>query len=129
MARGGMGSVTTAMSRAAIAAGATIKTDSEVAQIIVDSGTAAGVVLRDGQRLLAPIILSNADPHTTYLELLSRDDLPVATALAAEGIDFRGAQARILLVTRELPLFVGQSPADLASRTAVTLLGPDIKPQ
>jgi len=126
LARGGMGSVTTAMSRAAIAAGATIKTDSEVAQIIVDSGTAAGVVLRDGQRLLAPIILSNADPHTTYLELLSRDDLPVATALAAEGIDFRGAQARILLVTRELPLFVGQSPADLASRTAVTLLGPDI---
>jgi phytoene dehydrogenase-like protein len=126
LARGGMGAVTTAMSRAAIAAGATIKTDSAVAKIIVDSGRATGVVLRDGRRLSAPIVVSNADPHTTYLELLSRDDLPVDTVLAAEGIDFRGAQARILLVTRELPLFVGQSPADLASRTAVTLLGPDI---
>jgi phytoene dehydrogenase-like protein len=126
LARGGMGAVTTAMSHAAKAAGATIKTDSAVAQILVHSGRATGVVLRDGQRFLAPVIVSNADPHTTYLELISRGDLPGDTALAAQGIDFRGAQARLLLVTRELPLFVGQSPADSASRTAVTLLGPDI---
>jgi phytoene dehydrogenase-like protein len=66
-AEGGMGAVTAALRSAAEAAGATVRTDATVTDILVDdaSDTAGGVVLESGEEIRAHAVLSNADPLTT----------------------------------------------------------------
>jgi phytoene dehydrogenase-like protein len=64
-ARGGMGSVTAALRSAAEQAGARIRIDAPVVQIVVDAEHAAGVVLADGREVPAAAVLSNADPRRT----------------------------------------------------------------
>jgi all-trans-retinol 13,14-reductase len=48
----------------------------EVTRIRVKGGKAAGVTLRDGSRIDAPSVISNADYKTTFLTLLDRRDIP-----------------------------------------------------
>ncbi len=64
-ARGGMGSVTEALRRAAEEAGAQVRTQAPVERVLVEDGRAAGVVLEGGEELPARVILSNADPSRT----------------------------------------------------------------
>lgn len=66
-ARGGMGAVTAALRAAAEAAGATIRLDAPVANILVDASErrAGGVLLEGGEEIRAEAVLSNADPLTT----------------------------------------------------------------
>lgn len=73
--RGGMGGVTQALARAAEHEGAIVKTDAEVDRVVVDGGRAAGVALVNGDVYTAPVIISNADPKTTYLKLVGREHL------------------------------------------------------
>jgi phytoene dehydrogenase-like protein len=63
--RGGMGSVTQAMARAAQEAGAKIITGVEVTGIIYRDGKATGVRLADGAEIRAKVVVSNADPKRT----------------------------------------------------------------
>ena len=64
-ARGGMGAVTAALRSAAEAAGARVRVDAPVEQVLRADGRAAGVVLADGSELPARAVLSNADPLRT----------------------------------------------------------------
>jgi len=64
-ARGGMGSVTTALRSAAEQAGARVHVDAPVAQIVTDGERVSGVVLTDGREVPAALVLSNADPRRT----------------------------------------------------------------
>lgn len=68
--RGGMGRITQALAEVLQEAGGDIRTNARVLQILREDGRAAGVVLEDGEELLAPAILSNADPYHTFTELL-----------------------------------------------------------
>src|SRR5271165_5356524 len=68
-AAGGMGPVTQAMASAAKAAGAEIRTGTEVIEISVGNGVAGGVVLSNGQEIQARAVISNADPKRTLLKL------------------------------------------------------------
>ena len=70
--KGGMGSITQAMARAAVEAGVTIRTGVEVARVDVRNGRAAGVVLADGSHVSADAVVSNADPKRTFLRLVRR---------------------------------------------------------
>lgn len=70
---GGMGAITEAMARAAVEQGVEIRTESEVAEIRVADGRAAGVRLVDGSELSAGLVVSNADPKRTFLKLLADD--------------------------------------------------------
>ena len=73
--RGGMGGLTQALARCAQAAGATILTDAEVERVTIRDGRAVGVALANGDTYTARAILSNADPKTTYLRLIGRENL------------------------------------------------------
>ena len=64
-ARGGMGAVTTALRRAAEAAGARIRLEAPVESVLVEDGRATGVVLEGGEEVRAKRVVSNADPVTT----------------------------------------------------------------
>ena len=72
---GGMGAITEAMARAATEQGVEIRTEAEVAEILVADGRAAGVRLADGSELAAPVVVSNADPKRTFLKLLPEESL------------------------------------------------------
>lgn len=67
---GGSGALTDALAAAAIAAGATIHTNSVVEAIMLDGGRVAGVRLADGRRIDAGAVVSAADPRRTLVELL-----------------------------------------------------------
>ena len=68
--RGGMGQVTAHLHDAAREAGAEVVLGAEVERIAAEDGRVSGVRLAGGDELLAPTVLSNADPKRTFLDLL-----------------------------------------------------------
>ena len=78
--RGGMGRVTQAMAEACTELGVRLRTSCPVEEILVEEGPAgpraAGVRLRGGEVVPAPIVVSNADPKRTFLGLLAARHLP-----------------------------------------------------
>lgn len=66
---GGLGGLTNAIARAAKSFGAKIRLGAEVRRILIEDQRAVGVALADGQELRSRIVLSNADPKRTFLEL------------------------------------------------------------
>ena len=71
---GGMGSITQALATAGKKLGVEIRTGATVAHIEVKNGRARSVVLDDGTDLRARMMLSNADPKRTFLELTAATD-------------------------------------------------------
>src|SRR5208337_1790153 len=83
---GGMGSITQAMADAGQKLGVEIRTSAPVARIDVRDGRARSVVLEDGTEIRAKIVLSNADPKRTFLQLLDTKELPADFIAAVRGI-------------------------------------------
>jgi phytoene dehydrogenase-like protein len=104
---GGMGALTQALKRAAELRGVSIETDTSVAEILVSNGKVEGVRLSDGSTRRAGIVVSNADPHVTFVKLLAPGALPAEFATRAKNIDFRGAMARVHYAVNELPRYKG----------------------
>ncbi len=69
-AQGGTGAVSKAIASAFTSHGGTLLTDSGVKRILVQQGKATGVELTNGKKLTAPVVVSNADPKRTFLDLL-----------------------------------------------------------
>src|SRR5690349_8568004 len=86
LVKGGMGTVTKAMRRAAEEAGVTIRTDAEVAKVIVEGGAARGVQLKNGERVAAKIVVANANAQTTFLRLVEQAHLPAGYVAAIRRI-------------------------------------------
>jgi phytoene dehydrogenase-like protein len=96
---GGMGMVSMTLADAARDLGALIATDLPVAQIVPGQG----VVLEGGDRIDAPLIVSNADPRTT-LNLLG-DNADPAWRTRVESIPMTGCTVKLNVALRELPNF------------------------
>jgi phytoene dehydrogenase-like protein len=94
-----MGSVSAAIADAAREAGAQIRTDAPVAEILPGEG----VRLASGDVIRARAVLSNADPKRTFLGLLPDGALDEATRGAVEEIDTRGSVVKVNMALRELP--------------------------
>jgi phytoene dehydrogenase-like protein len=103
--RGGMGAVSEAIASAARAAGAEIRTDAEVERIRVEDGRAAGAVLRSGEEVPARLVLSNADPKRTFLDLLEERELEPSFVEAVRRIRMKGSSLKINLALDGLPAF------------------------
>ena len=104
--RGGMGAVSEAIASSAREAGVEILTDAEVAEIDVRDGVARGVHLLDGRSFEADVVLSNADPHRTYLGMVGEKHLPEDLVEGVKGMRVEGSVVKVLLALRELPDFV-----------------------
>ncbi|HWT79117.1 MAG TPA: NAD(P)/FAD-dependent oxidoreductase, partial [Candidatus Methylomirabilis sp.] len=103
--RGGMGSLTQAMARAAIGAGAEIRTDVEVVQISVRESSASGVVLAGGEEIAARMVVSNADPRRTYLRLVNPAHLSPDFLTRIQNYRCAGTVAKVNLALAGLPSF------------------------
>ncbi len=103
LVKGGMGTVTKAMRRAAEEAGVTIRTDAEVAKVIVEGGAARGVQLKSGERVTAKIVVANANAQTTFLRLVEQAHLPAGYVAAIRRIRTESSCFKINLATSQLP--------------------------
>jgi len=117
--RGGMGALSAALSRAATAAGAVIRTSAPVARIAVRDDRAGGVVLESGEELAAPCVLSSADAKTTFLRLLGTEHLDTGFVRRVDHFRCRGVAARLHLALDRLPAFRTRAPAALGGRLLV----------
>jgi phytoene dehydrogenase-like protein len=122
--KGGPGALTRALADAAQEAGATIRTDAPVSQVLVRGGTAAGVLLADGTEIPARAVVSNADPRRTLLGLVDPVELDPGFLQRMRNYRMPGTTAKINLTLSGLPQFTGVSnPADLHGRLHV---GPSV---
>ena len=111
--KGGMGGITQALAQAAQQLGATIRTGAEVEHIIVKNGTAKGVVLTNGEEIMAKVIVSNADPKRTFLKLVGHQHLDENFGQEVKNIKMRDNAVRINCALSELPDFkayLGEQP-------------------
>ena len=104
-AKGGNGSVSAAIAAAARAAGAEIRTSAPVAQVLVKRGRAIGVVLENGDEIRAKLVVSNADPRRTFMQLVGEKHLPDEFVDSIRRFRFRGSSAKVNLALGELPDF------------------------
>ncbi|HXH25472.1 MAG TPA: NAD(P)/FAD-dependent oxidoreductase [Vicinamibacterales bacterium] len=105
LARGGTGAISNAIAAAAREAGAEIRTELEVARILVRDGTAEGVVLRNGDEYRARVVVSSVDPRLTFLRLLDPRQLPGEFVDDVRRYKFRGSSAKVNLALDALPDF------------------------
>ena len=104
---GGMGKVTAAMADAAREAGATVRTGAQVAAIRTIGERVAGVTLSNGEEIDADIVVSNADPHHTFLSLCAAHTLPEDFVRAIRAFRCEGTSMKINLALASLPRIRG----------------------
>jgi phytoene dehydrogenase-like protein len=73
---GGMGAITQAMAKSAASKGVVIDTHSAVKRVLVRDGSAYGVLLENGEEILAKVVVSNLNPSLLYNQLLEAEQLP-----------------------------------------------------
>ena len=103
--QGGIGKLTEALADAARGEGCEIRTDAAVASVTVAAGRATGVTLEDGGALSAGIVVSSADPRSTFSDLVDPGRLPSAFVQHVRNIKYRGSAARVHLALNAAPLF------------------------
>ena len=76
-----------------------------VAQILVKSGRAAGVVLDDGEEIRAPLVISNLDVRRTFLKTMDAKDLPDDFLNQVKNFKIRGSSGKLNIALDGLPRF------------------------
>jgi len=84
-ARGGTGAIVGALLKLLDELGVEVRYRSAVEEIIVESGRVTGVYLKDGVRLDADVVVSNADPTVVYCQMLGSAKLRKNTPKRALG--------------------------------------------
>jgi phytoene dehydrogenase-like protein len=103
--RGGAGNLAQALARATQQHGAEIRTHAEAAKVITRNGAATGVMLQDGDEILADVVISNADVKQTFLKLVEPTYLDPVFLLQVKNIRSRGTAAKVNFALDALPKF------------------------
>lgn len=72
---GGGSGIVKAMTTKIKSYGGVVRTQQSVARILTENKKAFGVELASGERIMAKNIISNADPSTTYLKLIGKENI------------------------------------------------------
>ena len=112
--RGGPGALTNAMSAAARAVGADIRTDARVERILIANNKVSGVLV-DGRELPATSVISAIDPKSTFLRLVTPTDLGPDFRSKMQHYRAAGTVAKMNLALSALPAFRGATSPDLLS--------------
>ncbi|XP_050832076.1 pyridine nucleotide-disulfide oxidoreductase domain-containing protein 2 isoform X3 [Serinus canaria] len=93
---GGMGALSQAIAQAATARGAHIFAEKAVCHVLLGrAGEAQGVVLEDGTEVRSKLVLSNASPQITFLELIPQEQLPKDFVQRIRQLDTRSPVTKI----------------------------------
>jgi phytoene dehydrogenase-like protein len=104
-ARGGMGAITQALAASLGASGGSVRASAPVAQVLVRSGRAVGVVLEDGEEIRAPVVVSNLDLKRTFLQTVAAEHLPAEFLEQVRRFKIRGSSGKLNLALAGLPHF------------------------
>ena len=115
--RGGMGSVTAALAKAATEAGAAILTGIPVNRIAVRNGRVVGV--EAGELFESMTVISNADLKRTVFDLLGARHVETGFARRVANVRARGNAAKLNLALDGLPDAPGLSEGDLSQRIVI----------
>ena len=96
---GKAGEIVQALSNAVSSFGGEIRCDAEVKCIQIDMYTCKGVVLANGEEILADTVISAVDPRRTFLSLVGPLNLPPEFVWKAQSIKMRGSVAKVHLLT------------------------------
>jgi phytoene dehydrogenase-like protein len=113
-----MGGVTQALKKAAESVGVDIFESSPVDEILVDKGEVKGVKLSSGKVIESKIVVSNADPKTTFLKLLKNAEFDDELIRRIRSLKTTGVSFKIVGYSEELPDFgngKSLSPEHIAS--------------
>jgi phytoene dehydrogenase-like protein len=105
VARGGPGALAEALSAAAVAAGAEVRTEAQVVRVMHRGERATGVALASGEEIEAGVVVSGLDPRQTLLRLVDPEVLGPRLGWRASNIRAAGATAKVNLALAELPHF------------------------
>jgi phytoene dehydrogenase-like protein len=120
-ARGGTGAISQAIASAARQAGVEIRSQTEVARILVRDGRASGVVLKNGDEIAAGLVVSSLDPRLTFRRLIEPDHLPSEFMEDVDRYKFRGSSAKVNLALDALPDFTCLPGAGPHLRGAISI--------
>jgi phytoene dehydrogenase-like protein len=124
--KGGMGALTEALGDAARGFGAEIRTGTPVEKALVRDDRVVGVKLADGEELEARVVVSNADPRTTFEQLLEPHTLDASFTRNLRAIKYRGSSVRVHLAVRELPEFFALAGGDAAALRGPIQIAPSL---
>ena len=102
---GGMGAVSDAIAAEARARGVEIEVDAPVAQVRVNNGKAAGVVLKGGREIAARSVIGNVNPKLLYLDMVDRAHLPPEFVTRMVRFKCASATFRMNVALDTLPRF------------------------
>jgi phytoene dehydrogenase-like protein len=112
---GGMGAISSAMARSALARGAMIRTDAPVASVLVEGGKAAGVRLASGEAIAARAVAANVGPKLLFRDLLPEGAVAPDLRRRFTAIKTGSGTFRMNVALAELPDFrcrPGKDPQD-----------------
>ena len=117
--KGGMGAVGDALADSARKSGVDIEMGTPVNNINVDIDRATGVTLSDGRIFDAPIVVSNADPKTTFNKLVGLANIETGVARRVKTMRMKGDTAKLHLALDGLPSFSGLDKSQLGHRLVI----------
>ncbi len=121
LSRGGTGAISNAIADAAREAGVEIRSETAVSKIIVKDGSAAGVVLENGDYLTSQVVSSSVDPHRTFLRMIGAEHLPDEFVEEIRRYKFRGSSGKVNLALDALPDFTCLPGAGAHLRGAISI--------
>ena len=117
---GGMGALGRSLAAAAERQGVTVQLGSAVSAIVKTEDRVTGVSLTSGETISATLVISSADPTTTFRDLLGYDQMEAGMAKRVEHYRSRSGTAKLHLALSALPTFNGLSASQLSERLVIT---------
>ncbi len=122
---GGMGAITQAMAKSAMASGVEIRTGCGVREVIVEKGCAVGVVTERGETLRGRCVVANVNPKLLYERLLDPAAVPAPTRERMANWRCGSGTFRMNVALSQLPRFSAlPGPGD--HLTAGIILAPSL---
>jgi phytoene dehydrogenase-like protein len=103
LVKGGMGALTQAMADFAKSKGVEIRTNAEVAEIVIEKERALGVQLKSGETFNSRCVLANTDPKRTFLGLVDSKHLDADFVADIHQIRMGHGSLRVNLALKGLP--------------------------
>lgn len=116
---GGMGTVSQALRNVAVSAGVKIRIATQVNRVLLDRERATGVETTTGEQIGGKLVVSNADPKTTFLQLVGARHIETGFARRIGNIRMQGKAAKLHLALDGLPEFRGLTNSQSGQRLLI----------
>jgi len=126
---GGMGAITQAMAKSAMAKGVQIDLDAPVSEVLVEAGKAIGVRLESGVVLKAKNVVSNLNPRLLFTRLVDEKYLPEDFSRRIKRFKMGSGTFRMNIALKGMPQFTclqNQARATDDHLTAGIVMAPSV---